>query len=346
MKLKDIVELTGGRLEDDDTADILKVNIKGAASLEDATGEDISFYINKKHSAALSVTKAKAVFVREKVESANKIFQIVVPNPLIAFARAVEKLYSLNETPKGILDGAYIYEDSSFGKDVTIHPNAFIDKGVKIGDYTVIHPGVYVGKNCTIGSNCTIYPNVTVQENSLIGNSVTIHPNAVIGADGFKYEFDGQKHVKIPHIGHVEIADNVEIGAGVTIDRALTGKTTVGEGTKIDNLVQIAHNVKIGKHCLIISQVGIAGSSELGSFVTLAGQVGISDHVSIESQTIIGAQSGVTKDLKKDVYFGTPAIPHMKQKRAILHFHQLDETAKKLKELEKKLNGLMKQKES
>jgi len=197
-----------------------------------------------------------------------------------------------------------------------------------------------VGENTTVGKDCMIYPNVVLRENVKVGNKVIIHSGSVIGSDGFGYVFEEGRYHKIPQVGGVIIGDDIEIGSNVSIDRATTGNTIIGKGTKIDNLVQIAHNVKIGENTIIVAQVGIAGSTEVGDFVTLAGQVGIADHVKIGSGTVIGAQSGIASDLTKGFYTGSPALPHREWLRAHALFAKLPELYKKIKELEKKIKEL------
>ncbi|MCI4626544.1 MAG: UDP-3-O-(3-hydroxymyristoyl)glucosamine N-acyltransferase [Candidatus Magnetoovum sp. WYHC-5] len=344
MLLREIAELVGGYVVGN-----AQVLINGVAGIEDAKEDEITYLSSPKHIALLLKTRAVAFLVSKEIEpkaiepkaiELEGKSQVIVKNPLLAFGKLLDVFHNKPYVPKGIMEGAYVEEDVSLGKDVTIYPNVYICAGASIADRTIIHPGVYVGSNTKIGADCIIYPNVTVRENVSIGNKVIIHANSVIGADGFKYEFDGSAHIKIPHVGTVEVADNVEIGAGVTIDRATTGKTVIGYGTKIDNLVQIAHNVKIGAHTIIVAQTGIAGSSEVGDGVILAGQTGVADHTKIESGTIVGAQSGVMGNVAKGVYFGSPAVHHIKHKRALAYFYRLPELSKKIEELEGRLNEL------
>ncbi|MDI6642137.1 MAG: UDP-3-O-(3-hydroxymyristoyl)glucosamine N-acyltransferase, partial [Elusimicrobiota bacterium] len=216
----------------------------------------------------------------------------------------------------GIHQTAIISKSAKLGENVTIGPYTIIEADVSVGENTVISANCYIGRNSTIGKKCFIYPQVVIRENVTIGNEVIIHSGTVIGSDGFGY-FKMQEnthmltHIKIPQIGTVEIEDNVEIGACVTIDRATTGKTVIGSGTKIDNLVQIGHNVKIGKNCIIVSQAGIAGSVKIGNNVTIAGQAGIKDHIIIGDGAVVAAQSGVIGDVKHgEIVSGYPARPH------------------------------------
>jgi UDP-3-O-[3-hydroxymyristoyl] glucosamine N-acyltransferase len=216
-----------------------------------------------------------------------------------------------------------------------------IASGVEIGAGTVLAAQVFVGANVRIGRDCRIYPHVTLREGTALGDRVTVHAGAVIGADGFGYARDGARHVKIPQVGRVVLGDDVEIGANVTIDRATLGVTRIGRGTKIDNLVQIAHNVRIGEDTVIVAQVGISGSSEIGSRVTIAGQVGIVDHVRIGDGAIVGAQAGVTKDVHDGaIVLGSPAAPHLEFKRQLAATARLPQLGKALRALEERLRAL------
>jgi UDP-3-O-[3-hydroxymyristoyl] glucosamine N-acyltransferase len=220
---------------------------------------------------------------------------------------------------------------------VSIQPHAVIEAGTTIGDETVIGAGSYVGHETKIGSGCMIYPNVTIRERTIIGSRVIIHGGAVIGADGFGFEFKDGRQRKIPQIGIVQIDDEVEIGANTTIDRARFGRTWIQEGVKIDNLVQIAHNVVVGKHTVIAAQAGISGSVRLGERVSLAGQVGIVGHATIGDGTMVAAQSGVSKNIPGGVWFGYPAVPFEEAKRQFAWIHRLGKLFERVKALEKRL---------
>ncbi|HYA31295.1 MAG TPA: UDP-3-O-(3-hydroxymyristoyl)glucosamine N-acyltransferase, partial [Thermodesulfovibrionales bacterium] len=200
--------------------------------------------------------------------------------------------------------------------------------------------GVFVGRDTIVGTHCLIYPNVTIREKVTLGNRVIVHAGSVIGSDGFGYVLEDGKYHKIPQVGSVVIGDDVEIGACVSIDRATTGSTVIGSGTKIDNLVQIAHNVRIGENTVIAGQVGIAGSTEIGDFAVLGGQVGVSDHARIDSGAMVGAQSGVFGHMPKGVYSGSPAIPHREWLKASALFSRLPEINRRIKELEEKMRTL------
>jgi UDP-3-O-[3-hydroxymyristoyl] glucosamine N-acyltransferase len=227
------------------------------------------------------------------------------------------------------------------GKDLTVYPFVYIGDRCSIGDRVTLYPGVYVGEDSSIGEDSILYPNVSVYSRTIIGNRVILHSGVVVGSDGFGYEKEGRKNVKIPQIGRVEIEDDVEIGANTAIDRATFNKTVIRRGVKIDNLVQVAHNVVIGEDSIIVAQVGISGSTKIGSNVTLAGQVGVVPQVEIGDNVMVGAQSGVTHDLPANQgYLGSPALPHREFLRAITAFPKLPEMRKTLIEIEKRLNKI------
>jgi UDP-3-O-[3-hydroxymyristoyl] glucosamine N-acyltransferase len=323
-------ELSGGK----------DVEIRAVRGLSDISDGCLTFITSKKYLPEIAGSQASAVLVGTFYEELNDKVQLKVGNPYRAFARALELFYIKPEVSRGVMEGAVLEDGVSVGKDVTVYPASYLSAGSMIGGGTVIFPHVYIGKDTIIGSNCIIYSGVTIRENITVGNGVIIHPNAVIGADGYGFVFDDGVHHKIPQVGTVEIGDNVEIGAGVTIDRATTGVTAIGEGTKIDNLVQIAHNVKIGKHCLIVAQVGIGGSTTIEDYVTLGGQVGVADHTTIESGAMFAAKSGIMGHVKKGVYSGAPAIPHRQWLKAQVVYEKLPEMMKTLKMLEDKVNKL------
>lgn len=333
MKLKDLAEIIGARVSGNSD-----VEITGAAGIKDAGEHDITFLANRKYLNDLFSSKAAAVITSDEIKGLSASL-LITGNPNFAFARALEALYKKPKTCSGISDKAIICDDVRFGDGVTIYPQVYIGSGVAIGSRVTLYPGVYIGEGSSVGDDALIYPNVVIRENVRIGRHVIIHAGSVIGADGFGYIFKNDSHYKIPQVGGVIIEDDVEIGANVTIDRATTGNTIIGAGTKIDNLVQIAHNVRIGKKCIIVAQVGIGGSSEIGDGVVLAGQVGIKDHVKIGNGVTAGAQSGIVCDIPDgQVYTGMPAIPHRTWLRAQSIFAKLPEYIRRLQELERKIN--------
>lgn len=336
MKLKDFSEIVNGTIIGDPGTEIT-----GVAGIKDAGKGDITFASSAKFLKDLGKSKAACVIVSEPVEDIG-IAQLKVANPHYAFAKAIECFYPAERHKPGISKSAYVSDKATIGRDVSISSFVYVEENVSIGDETVISPGVFIGEGSKIGCRCIIYPNVTIREKVSIGDRVIVHSGTVIGSDGFGYVFENGGHYKIPQMGGVIIEDDVEIGSNVSIDRATLGNTLIGKGTKIDNLVQVAHNVKIGEKSLIVSQVGIAGSSEVGDFVILAGQVGVADHATIDSGTIITAQSGTSGRVEKGTYSGSPAIAHNTWLRAQAAFAKLPEMNKKIRELENRLNKLEK----
>ena len=333
LTLQEIAKLSGGELSGDGNR-----VISGAASLDEAVDGEIAFYNNPKYMPRLKATRASAVFVPPDFSEKISAAQIRVADPSKAFEQVVLKL-----APKpvvfasGIHPTAVVDPTAKLGARVSIQPHAVIEADVTIGDETVVGAGSYVGHETAIGKSCLIYPNVTIRERSKIGSRVIIHGGAVIGADGFGFEFKDGRQRKIPQIGIVQIDDDVEIGANTTIDRARFGRTWIQEDVKIDNLVQIAHNVVIGKHSVIAAQVGISGSVRVGERVSMAGQVGIVGHATIGDGTMIAAQSGVSKNIPGGVWFGYPAVPFAEAKRQFAWVHRLGKLFERVKAIEKKL---------
>ena len=338
MKLKEIASLLNGEIVGNP-----EIEITGVSGIKEAQEGDITFISAQKYMKDFPECKASCVIVKEPIADLT-IAQLKVSNPLFAFAKLLEHFYIKPQKPIGISKDSIVSKKAKIAKNVSIFPFSYISDGVSIGEGTTIYPLVFVGENTFIGEKCIIYSNVTLRENMKIGNRVIIHSGSVIGSDGFGYVFEGGSHHKIPQVGGVIIEDDVEIGSNVSVDRATTGNTIICKGTKIDNLVQIAHNVRIGKNSVIIAQVGIGGSTEIGDFVTLTGQVGVSDHTKIDSETMIGAQSGVMGHIAKGVYSGTPAIPHRDWLKAQAIFTKLPELYKKIKELEGKIKVLERRK--
>tara|TARA_B100000315_G_scaffold258816_1_gene312298 strand:- start:1016 stop:2056 length:1041 start_codon:yes stop_codon:yes gene_type:complete len=317
--------------------------IHGASSLTNATTGQITFLSGHKHLSTAMETQASAVLVSQ-IEQLIPCTQIVVPNPPLAFARLVKAFFTEVYTPRGISTEIHRGDHVKIGNNGSIWPFVSIEDHVQIGDRVTLFPGVVIGKGSKVGDDCILHPNVTVREQSRIGHRVIIHSGTVVGSDGFGYILEKGSHEKIPQIGRVVIEDDVEIGANVAIDRATFGETIIGQGTKIDNLVQIAHNVKIGKHSLLVAQAGIAGSSTLGHHTTIAGQAGVSDHVDIGDGAIITAQTGVPKNVPaQKVVSGTPAMPHRVWLRTSQTLQRLPEIHQRLRDLEKRLQILEEQ---
>lgn len=339
--LKEIAELVDGEVVGNDD-----VVITGVSGIREAGEGDITFLANPKYSPLIEKTRASAIITGRDIEATSKPI-VRTQNPSLAFAKIVSSFAPCEiRHPQGIHPAAVLGKDVNLGREVAIGPYAVIEDGVSIGDNTIIYAGCFIGHHSRIGSQTLIYPNVSIRERITVGSRVIIHSGTVIGSDGFGFVTIDGLHNKIPQIGTVEIGDDVEIGANVTIDRARFDKTVVGKGTKIDNLVQIAHNVVIGENSIIVAQVGISGSTSIGNNVTLAGQVGVVGHISIGDNAIVMAQSGVSKAVAPNtVAWGYPAKPQDVAKRinACVQnlprlFNTVAKLKKKIEELESKLN--------
>lgn len=331
--LQELALLVGGKIKGD-----ASIMITGVAKVEDARQGDITFAVSQKFLLLAEKSRVSAVVVPEEVENFSKTI-IRASNPRLAFARILEVFAPPVSKFEGIHPSAIISQGVKIGKRVSIGPLCIIDEGAKIADDVCISGSSYLGRNVSLGERSFLHPRVTLLEETSIGRYVVIHSGTVIGSDGFGFvkKDDGSYH-KVPQIGRVVIEDEVEIGANVTIDRATTGETRVGRGTKIDNLVHIAHNVTVGKNVAIVALVGISGSSRVGDGAVLAGQVGILGHLSIGANSIVGAKSGVNKDVPDNSFvWGIPARDHLEQKKIAAVIHKLPELLKRVQNLEKLL---------
>ncbi|MEI6560449.1 MAG: UDP-3-O-(3-hydroxymyristoyl)glucosamine N-acyltransferase [Verrucomicrobiota bacterium] len=335
--VEELAALIGGRVMGDGGS----TPITGAASVSEAQEGDITFFGNPKYLPALRASRATCALVPEGFAESIAAIPIQVANPSVAFSQVVERFAPAPITfEPGIHPSAVIAPSAQIGAGVSIAPHAVVEAGAVIGDHSVIGANTYVGHEVKIGAHCHLYPNVSIRERCTLGNRVIIHSGAVVGSDGFGYEMTQGRYVKIPQTGIVQIDDDAEIGANTTIDRARFGRTWIGEGTKIDNLVQIGHNVVIGKHTVICAQTGVSGSSKIGNYVTLAGQVGVAGHIEIGDQAVVGAQGGVSKDLApKQMYWGTPAGPIREQKELTAYINRLPKLVERVKRLEERLPG-------
>ena len=339
MTIADIV-----RLIDGDLVGSGQVEITGCAGLKEAKEGDLSFLANLKYEPLARESKASAIIVPRETSLPGKTV-IRVDQPSLAFSLVIN--HFLKDTPPlintGIHPTAIIAKDANIAQNVAIGAYVVVEPKASIGEGTKILAHCYVGSGAKVGSNSFIYPHVTLREKVIVGNNVIIHSGTVVGSDGFGYVTVDGKHVKIPQTGTVVIEDDVEIGANVTIDRARFDKTIIGEGTKIDNLVQIAHNVTIGKHCLIVGQVGISGSTQIGNHVILAGQAGIVGHLTIGDGAVVAAQSGVSKSIKAGMQvFGTPAQPLREAFKTNAHIQRLDHYVQLIQDLKKRVEELEK----
>jgi len=333
--LNEIAALVNGRVVGDGN-----IKISGVNGINEAKEGDLTFLANSKYLSAAKESGASGILVGDDALIKGKSL-IVVENPSFAFAQVINALMEIDKyLPKGIHPSAVIDEGAVLGKNVAVGAHVVIGANSVVGDDTLIEAGVFIGHNTQIGKECRIYPNVTIRERVSIAERVIIHSGSVIGSDGFGFEMVNGVHAKIPQIGTVEIGHDVEIGANVTIDRARFSKTVIGEGTKIDNLVQIAHNVKIGKHCIIVSQVGISGSVTIRDKVVLAGQAGVAGHLTIGEGAVVAAQAGVTKSVAPHTTVsGYPAMPHNEARKLHANLKRLPGYIKTVQDLKKKIGS-------
>jgi len=335
-KLKEINELVGGELLGDG-----EIEIHGVSGIKEAREGEITFVANTRYLSRINRTRASAIIIWKGIQYNGKPM-IQVDNPYLAWAKVVEAFSTKRKKKgKGIHPTAIIGENVEIGKDAWIQAYTFIGDNVQIGDEVVISPFVYIGDDSKIGAQTYIYPSVAIREDVTIGERVIIHSGTVIGSDGFGFAQVSDRRHKVPQIGVVIIEDDVEIGANVTIDRGLR-ETVIGRGTKIDNLVQIAHNVVIGEDCVIIAQVGIAGSTEIKDRVVLAGQVGVVGHIAIGEDAQISARSGVSKDIPPgpNVWSGVPAMLHSKDLRIQACVRKLPDLINQMHEMREKIEAL------
>jgi len=309
--------------------------LTGFAPADTAKSGDLTFAENEEFFGKAEQSAATAILVDGPFTSAGKAL-IRVKNARIGFARALPLFFPEKKYAPGIHPSAVVASSAEIDPTAHLGPFCCVGENVKIAARAVLQGGNHIGDNSVIGEDTNLFPRVTLYPRTQIGQRVRIHAGSVIGSDGYGYVFDGGSHRKVPQVGLVIIHDDVEIGANVTIDRGALGPTVIGQGTKIDNLVQIAHNVTIGENCLVIAQVGIAGSTKIGSYTTLAGQVGIAGHLEIGDKVIVAAQSGVMNDIPDGgKWLGSPAQPDRQTKRQWLAVQQLPELIRRVRDLEK-----------
>jgi len=334
--LGQIAEKIGAELAGDPDLEIKKL-----ASIETAGPGELSYIASKKFKKYISTSKASALIVPPKLKT-DGLNLILADDPNLSFAKAMRMFYaSFPKVEPGVNPSAVIAESAQIGDECFIGPNAVIDSGAKIGAGTEIHAGVSIGSDVVIGDNCKLFQNVTVCYKTIIGNNVVIFPNAVIGSDGFGYARVAEGHLKIPQAGIVVIGDNTEIGAGTTIDRATLGETVIEKNVIIDNLVQIAHNCKVGEGSIICAQAGLAGSTIVGKNVILAGQVGVAGHLTIGDGAIIEAQSGIATDIPSgSVQFGSPSREAYQAHKITALLGRLPDYIQRLKKIEKYIDKM------
>lgn len=314
--------------------------LTGFAPADASRPGDLTFAENEVYLARAEASQASAVLVGNGVVSTRKVL-IRVPNPRVAFARILPLFFPEPSFAPGRHATAIIAPTARVDASASIGPNCVIGDEVEIGPQVVLEGGNHIAAHCRIGADSHLFPNVVLYARTQVGQRVRIHAGTILGSDGFGYVFDHGAHHKVPQVGNVIVHDDVEIGANVTVDRGALGSTVIGKGTKIDNLVMIAHNVVVGDHSILVSQVGIAGSTTLGRYVTLAGQVGLAGHLKIGNQVTIAAKSGVMHDIPDgEKWLGIPAQPDRQAKRQMIALQQLPELIRRVRDLEKRLSQM------
>lgn len=335
--------LTASQLAQQLDAELLgdaSLQLSGFAPADRARAGDLVFAENEVYFAAAERGGGSAILCPPQFTSGSKTL-LRVKNPRIAYARVLPLFFPESAPQPGIHPGAAVASTAQVDPSAHIGPHCVIGERVRIGARSVLLGGNHIGSDCQIGEDVRLFPNVVLYERTQLGNRVRIHAGTVIGSDGFGYVLDQGKHRKVLQLGQVIIGDDVEIGSNSSVDRGALGPTVIGRGTKIDNLVQIAHNVTIGENCMVVAQVGIAGSTKLGSYVVLAGQVGLAGHLKIGNQVTIAAQSGVMNDIPDGgKWFGSPACPDKDAKRQYIGIRRLPDLLHRVAELEKKLAAL------
>jgi len=315
-----------------------QVQLKTFAPVDRAQPGDLTFAETDEFFAQAEKSGASAVIASGTSTSNTGKVLIRVKYPRVAFARALALFFPEPVLPPGIHPTVQVPASATVDASAYVGPNCVLGERVRIEANVVLHAGDVVGDDCKLGAGTVLFPNVTLYPRTELGQRVRIHAGTVVGSDGFGYVLDGGVHRKVPQIGNVIIGDDVELGANVTIDRGALGSTVIGKGTKIDNLVQIGHNVQIGEHCIVISQAGIAGSTKLGNYVILAGQAGIAGHLKLGNKVTVGAQAGVMHDIPDgQMWLGSPAQPHKQTKRQMLAVQHLPELLRRIRKAEKQL---------
>jgi UDP-3-O-[3-hydroxymyristoyl] glucosamine N-acyltransferase len=317
------------------------VELTGFAPADRARQGDLTFAENQIYFAEAERSQATAIVVSGDFASSSRKVLIRVPNARVAVARLLPIFFPPDQQPSGIHPSATIAPSAQIDSTAYIGPNCVVGERVRLGARSVLIGGNHVGRDCQIGDDVFLFQNVVIYAESVIGHRVTIHAGTAIGSDGYGYVLDEGRHRKMLQVGNVIIQDDVEIGANSAIDRATLGSTVIGQGTKIDNLVHVAHNVVLGRHCLIMGQVGFAGSTRLGDYCVVASQSGIADHLTIGNQVTIGAKTGVMRDIPDGgKVLGTPAVPDKQAKRQIIALQQLPELIRRMRDLEKQVEQL------
>ncbi len=334
--LAELAKLVQGEVRGDPTIQVTRV-----APIDQATEGDITFVANPKYLPRLKECRASAVIVAPGVEVADR-HVIVTANPYLAFAKVLAFLHDGAKATAGVMAGALVATSADVDPTAIIYPGCVVGEGVVVGARTILHPGVCLYDDVVIGADCCLHAQAIVREGCRLGDRVILQPSAVIGSDGFGFASDGSGYFKIPQVGIVVLEDDVEIGANSCVDRATLGETRVRRGTKVDNLVQIGHNVDIGEDCIIVAQTGIAGSTRIGNHCTFGGQSAVAGHLKIGDHVTIGARGGVSGNLDAphQILSGIPLMPHKEWLRSTMTLPKLPEMRKDLQQLKKRLTEL------
>ena len=317
-----------------------RTEIDGMAGIDDAREGDLTFVANLRYRKKLRTTLASAAIVASDITE-SRIPLLVSPTPYLTFAKALRLFYPESRREPFIAQTAWIDPSARLGRSVTVHPFVHVGKGAWVGSTTVLYPFVYVGERVRVGEDCRIHSHVSIRDGCIVGNRVVLHNGVVVGADGFGFAPEEARHVKIPQVGIVRIEDDVEIGANSCVDRATMGETRIGRGTKIDNLVQVAHNVQIGEDVILVSQVGISGSTVVGDRAVLGGQVGVVGHVRIGKDAKVGAKSGIHSSIRDgDIVSGIPGMQYAHFLKTMGALRRLPQLRERVLHLEKELKAL------
>jgi UDP-3-O-[3-hydroxymyristoyl] glucosamine N-acyltransferase len=335
FRLGELAERLGGRVVGDPRS-----IIRGVATLDQAGPDEISFLVNPRYLKAAHATRAGAVLLKPDVALEGPS-RLEIEEPYLALVAILELFHPAERRPPEISPEAHLGRDVEIGDEVTVGPFAVVDDGVRLGDRVTVEAGCFVGRGCRIEEDSTLMPRVVLYPGTRVGKRCLIHSGVVLGGDGFGFATSKGRHHKVPQLGQVSVEDDVELGANTTVDRGTLGKTIIGAGSKLDNLVMIAHGATIGRDCLFAAQSGIAGSTRLGSQVTFAGQSGAAGHLSIADGTIVAAKSAVFADIPRGQFVaGIPAVDHQRWKRAQMLIKRLPELRRELREMKRRLGVL------
>jgi UDP-3-O-[3-hydroxymyristoyl] glucosamine N-acyltransferase len=321
-----------------------ETRLTGVQPLDRAGSQDLSWIAEERHAGSGARSRAGALLV-SKAEHAGGRPAVIVAAPTVALADWLTAWAPAERPRPGVARGAFVSRTARIGREASVAAGATVESGARVGARSVVGANAFIGREAEIGEDCTIYPGAVVLDRCRVGDRCILYPGAVIGSDGFGYAWDGRRHRKIPQIGIARLEDDVEVGAHSTVDRATLGETVIRRGTKIDNLVMVAHNVEIGEHSIVCAQVGIAGSTSVGKGVTLAGQVGISDHAVIEDGVILTGQAGIARGARVPAgaaLSGMPAMPHREFLKSSALFQRLPELARRLEALARRVESLAK----